>query len=394
MSDKSAILVEGVSKTFWLPHEKQKSLKGALINFKKRGYEKQIALSGISFDIKEGEFFGIVGRNGSGKSTLLKMLAGIYAPSEGQIHINGKLTPFIELGVGFNEELTGRENVYLNGALFGFSRREMDAMYGDIVKFAELERFMDQKLKNYSSGMQVRLAFSIAIRAQSDILVLDEVLAVGDAAFQKKCYDYFATLQENKKTVVLVTHDMGAVRQYCDRAILIEGGKIVKMGSAETIAQAYQKLFIENAATTEAKHEAGTRWGEGGIHIQNATVRIHEKTIDIFTSFLVNKDLPPPVYGFSLYSQKGINLLESNTLRLEYKTQKVAAGQHIKLQWTIPNILRTGKYKLSVACCDASATRFYEWLNEAAVFEIVKEKSTSGAIDPEVTVANAKGQGK
>ena len=188
-----AIKVEAVGKTFRLPHEKTSSIKSALISGwrKSRSYEKQHALEDISFEIKKGEFFGIVGRNGSGKSTLLKLLAGIYSPSKGSIQINGTLTPFIELGVGFNPELTGRENVFLNGALLGFNRKRMQTMYSDIVKFAELERFMDQKLKNYSSGMQVRLAFSIAIRAESDILLIDEVLAVGDSAFQQKCYNYF-----------------------------------------------------------------------------------------------------------------------------------------------------------------------------------------------------------
>ena len=186
MSDEIAIKVENISKTFKLPHEKTNSIKGAFVNFYRRNrtYEKQEVLKDISFEVKEGEFFGIVGRNGSGKSTLLKMLAGIYSPSKGSITINGKLTPFIELGVGFSPELTGRENVYLNGSLLGFNRQEMDEMYDEIVEFAELEKFMDQKLKNYSSGMQVRLAFSIAIRVKSDILVLDEVLAVGDEAFQ------------------------------------------------------------------------------------------------------------------------------------------------------------------------------------------------------------------
>jgi ABC-2 type transport system ATP-binding protein len=173
MADEVAIKVEKVSKTFKLPHEKNTSIKSAVVNFyrRKRSFEAQEVLKNVSFEIKKGEFFGIVGRNGSGKSTLLKMLAGIYIPTDGEIHVKGKLTPFIELGVGFNPELTGRENVFLNGALLGFNRSEMQAMYDDIVSFAELERFMDQKLKNYSSGMQVRLAFSIAIRANTDILL-------------------------------------------------------------------------------------------------------------------------------------------------------------------------------------------------------------------------------
>jgi ABC-2 type transport system ATP-binding protein len=201
MDEDVVIKVDSVSKTFRLPHEKNSSLKGLVLNFYKgkRTYETQQVLKGISFEVKRGEFFGIVGRNGSGKSTLLKILAGIYFPTEGEIHISGRLTPFIELGVGFSPELTGRENVFLNGSLLGFNRKEMSSMYTDIVEFAELHRFMDQKLKNYSSGMQVRLAFSIAIRANPDILLLDEVLAVGDAAFQKKCYEYFMELKKIKK---------------------------------------------------------------------------------------------------------------------------------------------------------------------------------------------------
>jgi ABC-2 type transport system ATP-binding protein len=242
MDEKIAISVQHVSKSFKLPHEKNTSLKRALINFSpKKRYEMQHVLKGVSFDIKKGEFFGIVGRNGSGKSTLLKMLAGIYATDAGQIQVNGSLTPFIELGVGFNPELTGRENVFLNGALLGFSHKEMEQKYDDIVEFAELGRFMDQKLKNYSSGMQVRLAFSIAIRAKSDILVLDEVLAVGDEAFQRKCYTYFDQLKREKKTVVLVTHDMAAVERFCDSAIMIESGTITLQGKPHKVAAAYSR---------------------------------------------------------------------------------------------------------------------------------------------------------
>ncbi len=186
------ISVSELYKNFKLPHDQASGLKQAIVTFYKRdtGYELQKVLNNVTFEIKKGEFFGIVGRNGSGKSTLLKLLAGVYSPDRGSITINGNLTPFIELGVGFNPELTGRENVFLNGALLGFDHKQMENMYEKIVEFAELDRFMDQKLKNYSSGMQVRLAFSIAIRAESDVLLIDEVLAVGDAIFQKKCYDY------------------------------------------------------------------------------------------------------------------------------------------------------------------------------------------------------------
>lgn len=240
-----AIKVKNLHKSFKLPTEQAFGLKQAFFNRLRgiKGYKEQKVLKGIDFEVKKGEFLGIVGRNGSGKSTLLKILAGIYYPEKGEITINGTLVPFIELGVGFNPELTGRENVYMNGALLGFSNEEMDKMYNDIWEFAELKEFQDQKLKNYSSGMQVRLAFSIAIRAKGDILLLDEVLAVGDAAFQQKCSDYFNSLKDRNQTVILVTHSMENVRKFCTRAILIDNGLIVKEGDPNKIADAYTKLW-------------------------------------------------------------------------------------------------------------------------------------------------------
>ena len=243
-SKEDAIVVSHLSKSFKLPTERSWGLKQAIFNRLKgiKGYTKQEVLKDISFTVKKSEFLGIVGRNGSGKSTLLKILAGIYVPDSGTITTYGSLVPFIELGVGFNPELTGRENIYMNGAMLGFSNAEMDQMFDDIVRFAELEPFMDQKLKNYSSGMQVRLAFSIAIRARGDILILDEILAVGDAAFQEKCNQYFASLSKDQ-TVILVTHSMENVRRFCDRAILIEQGKIIKEGNPDQVADAYLKLF-------------------------------------------------------------------------------------------------------------------------------------------------------
>lgn len=253
-----ALSVEHVSKSFRLPTEQATGLKQAFINWTKgiKGYKEQKVLKDISFEVHKGDFFGIVGRNGSGKSTLLKLISGIYVPDEGKIRYQGKLVPFIELGVGFNPELTGRENVYLNGALLGFTREEIDAMYDDIVDFAELGEFMDQKLKNYSSGMQVRLAFSVAIKAQGDILVLDEVLAVGDEAFQRKCDTFFANIKKDPtKTVILVTHDMSAVKKYCNRAILIKDGNIIVSGDKDEVADKYslENLQVENSKTENQK---------------------------------------------------------------------------------------------------------------------------------------------
>lgn len=239
------ILIDDVSKDFRLPIDKHTSLKSKIIRpFQKtKGFEIQHALKNVSINVKKGEFLGIVGRNGSGKSTLLKMIAGIYQPTSGKITVHGKLVPFIELGVGFNPELTGRENVFLNGAVLGFSEKEVAKQYDDIVRFAELERFMDQRLKNYSSGMQVRLAFSMAIRANADILLIDEVLAVGDADFQNKCFAHFRKLKKDKKTVIFVSHNMKAITDFCTRAVLIENNQLVAEGKPPAIAEKYNQMF-------------------------------------------------------------------------------------------------------------------------------------------------------
>lgn len=244
-SQDFAVKIKNLHKSFNLPTEQAFGLKQAFFNRLRgiKGYREQKVLKGVNLEIKNGEFIGIIGRNGSGKSTLLKIIAGIYYPQKGEVIVNGSLVPFIELGVGFNPELTGRENVYMNGALLGFSNEEMSRMYDDIWDFAELKDFQDQKLKNYSSGMQVRLAFSIAIRAHGDILLLDEVLAVGDAAFQQKCNNYFSSLKDKKQTVILVTHSMENVRKFCDRAVLIDDGKVLEDGDPEDVAKSYLTLF-------------------------------------------------------------------------------------------------------------------------------------------------------
>ena len=240
----SAVSINNIKKTFILSNT-NRSLKTAFIEMfqKKDPKNLQQVLNGISLEIPKGEFFGIVGRNGSGKSTLLKIIANIYQPTSGSVDIQGRLVPFVELGVGFSPDLTGQENIYLGAALLGFTKEETDQMYDEVVSFSELEPYMHKKLKNYSSGMQVRLAFSLAIRARGDILLIDEVLAVGDRAFQDKCFKYFIKLKKSDKTVVFVSHNMEAVSKYCHRAALIENGHITKIGKPKEVAQAYRELF-------------------------------------------------------------------------------------------------------------------------------------------------------
>lgn len=257
-----AVRVNHVSKSFKLPTESSSSLRTTLVNRFKgiKGYTEQKVLKDISFDVEKGDFFGIVGRNGSGKSTLLKIISQIYVPEKGKVDVNGKLVSFIELGVGFNPELTGRENVYLNGAMLGFSESEVDDMYQEIVDFAELHKFMNQKLKNYSSGMQVRLAFSVAIQAKSDVLVLDEILAVGDEAFQRKSQEFFDEIRQDKdKTVILVTHDMNAIQRYCNKVVYIKDGYLDRAETIQDVTTHYSEdnlLANRDKVTQAASHKA------------------------------------------------------------------------------------------------------------------------------------------
>ncbi len=240
-----AISVKNVSKQFFIPHDKSTTLKGAFVNiFKKKNIESFYALKDISFEIKKGEFFGIIGRNGSGKSTLLKILAGVYTADGGEVEVNGFISPFLELGIGFNPELSGRDNIYLNATVLGLTEKEIDEKFDSIVAFSELERFIDQKIKNYSSGMSLRLAFSVAIHANREILLMDEVLAVGDSNFQKKCLREFNHYKEIGKTIILVTHDVDTVKEYCDKVMLVRNGEIEMIGSPEEVSIKYVKQNI------------------------------------------------------------------------------------------------------------------------------------------------------
>ena len=298
---KYALEVKNLYKSFNLPTEQANGIKQAFLNWTKgvKGYKKQEVLKDISFTVEKGDFFGIVGRNGCGKSTLLKLISDIYSPDSGEVIVNGKLIPFIELGVGFNPELTGRENVYLNGALLGFSHDEVEDMYDEIVDFAELEQFMDQKLKNYSSGMQVRLAFSIAIRANTDILVLDEVLAVGDEAFQRKCFEYFKQIKKQKKTVILVTHDMASVRRFCNKAIMLESGKIVASGDPNEVANLYSIENIESTAKADKKSKKNTAYIQTKVENKVLTPK---DTLEVEVKYFVPEDRPVS-FGISILDE-------------------------------------------------------------------------------------------
>lgn len=382
-NDQIAISVDNVYKDFKLPHEKSSGIKQNIINGirRRKGYEIQHTIKGISFDIKKGEFFGIVGKNGSGKSTLLKLLADIYTPNSGSISVNGTLTPFIELGVGFNPELTGRENIYMNGALLGFSQKEVSAIYDDVVNFAELEKFMDQKLKNYSSGMQVRLAFSIAIQSKSDILLFDEVLAVGDAAFQQKCYETFETLKENGRTIILVTHDMSAVQRFCERAIMIDGGKIVLEGNPSSIADKYLEDNF-GGATKKTKKKDSTK--EENYIVKNVILRAGDTSKTAFglsekftIDFDVEAEDEDKSYGIGLqiFSSDGTYVFGTNTSnagvdQIVGKTRSVSVAMDHRL---LP-----GSYYITLAVMNPRATKVVRYMPKQATFTVKQETKVQG----------------
>lgn len=389
----NAIVISHVSKNFHYTSGRAGTLKSTITNIfrdnKSKQNDIQHALKDINFEIKKGEFFGIVGRNGSGKSTLLKMIAGIYQPNIGKIYVEGKLVPFIELGVGFNPELTGRENVYLNGALLGFTKKEIESQYEEIVEFAELEKFMDQQLKNYSSGMQVRLAFSMAVRAKADVLLIDEVLAVGDADFQRKCYDYFKRLKKELKTVVFVSHDMTAVREYCDRVALIEKSELVEIGSANSISQKYAKLFgVGNKPVV--KESTQKRWGTGSVKTDVLGVDVTRETIKITQKVKYYHAVDSAVIGIRIKDASGKDVTGTNTKIEQHELPKSFEGLEISITWNFPNVLSDGDYTIDPAVIDSDGITVYDWWNDAEVFAVRKEKHVPYIMDPGFRVESKK----
>jgi len=389
MSKQNAVEVRGVCKNFKIDQEKGGTLKSGLINlFRKRksSLNRQDALKDIDFTVKEGEFFGIVGRNGSGKSTLLKILAGIYQPTKGFTKVHGKLVPFIELGVGFNPELTGRENVYLNGALLDFSSGEVDGFYDEVVEFAELEKFMDKKLKNYSSGMRVRLAFSMAIRAKADVLLLDEVLAVGDADFQRKCFEYFKTLKRLKKTVVFVSHNMEAIKEYCDRALLIEKSEVVAVGDTLKISELYTKLFTKTSKSDKSKAK-DSRWGSFDITSTAVKVSSTSEYIKISHKFKASAGTDMYQIGVRIRSASGLSIMGTNTKYENIKTVALNEGEQSTVEWSIDNILSDGSYIVDVAIHAGDGITVIEWWDEAARLVVRKKRHVPYSVDPSFRVS-------
>jgi ABC-type polysaccharide/polyol phosphate transport system ATPase subunit len=354
-----AIQVEDLHKSFRIPTNRVDSLKERAVRpFASREYRELRALDGISFDVRKGEFFGIVGRNGSGKSTLLKLLASIYRADSGTLRMAGRLAPFIELGVGFNHDLTARENVVLNGVMMGLTPKEMRRRLDAVIEFAELGEFADLKLKNYSSGMMVRLAFSVMMEADADVLLIDEVLAVGDASFQQKCADAFHEMKAAGKTIVLVTHEMATVEEYCHRAMLISDGKIDHIGDPAEVGRRYLRLNFEHGGTDEtaAEQEPGDLGtGSGEVELVDAWLESSDgervksveqgKEIQVRVELAVRRDVPSGLdVGFVLANADGLGVSQFGTPVRDEGWSGVSAGQRVLVTANFENPLAPGRY--------------------------------------------------
>src|SRR6476661_241756 len=351
----NAVVVEGVSKKFEIPHEVSHTLKErALHPFRRARKDTLQALHEVSFAVEKGEFFGVVGRNGSGKSTLLKLMAGIYRCDAGTIGIAGRLSTFIELGVGFNPDLAAEDNIVLNGVMLGLTPREARRRADSVLEFAELEEFVDLKLKNYSSGMLVRLAFSVMIQVDADVLLIDEVLAVGDAAFQQKCYDEFNRIRDEGRTVLLVTHAMSAVERFCDRAMLLERGRVVDIGEPSRIANEYLDVNFRQEKPSSDKPREPDRFGDRRAEIVEAwfedehgmrTSQLHSGRRCAFGARVHFKQaIDDPLFGFVLQNSQKTTVLQASTLEQGRTTGRFAAGDEIEFRIAFDNVFAPDRY--------------------------------------------------
>jgi ABC-type polysaccharide/polyol phosphate transport system ATPase subunit len=385
-----AIEVEDLHKSFRIPTHRVDSIKERVVRpFAARDYRQLRALDGISFEVRQGEFFGIVGRNGSGKSTLLKLLASIYRADRGTIRIAGRLAPFIELGVGFNHELTARENVVLNGVMMGLTPKETRARLDAVIEFAELEEFADLKLKNFSSGMLVRLAFSVMLQADADLLLIDEVLAVGDAAFQQKCADAFHAMKAAGKTIVLVTHEMSTVETYCHRAILLDGGKIRHDGDPAKIGREYLRLnFERHSAESGGAHSSDTGeirlegvWLEDPAGERQVTVEAGEQ-IHLRAELEVLEDVRGLGIGMIIANADGLGLTEVGTkIEGEDEDDLVRGGRRIRVRLELENTLVPGRYFVHCGVSrDHTPSDVALYLHNAAEFVVYGVDTPRGVI--------------
>jgi ABC-type polysaccharide/polyol phosphate transport system ATPase subunit len=391
--------VDGVSKRFRIPLDRSTTLKYRFTHFRSSSrYRDLMALHNVTFDVGAGEFLGITGPNGCGKSTLLKILSRIYSPDSGQVELAGRVAPFLELGVGFNPELSARENIFLGGAVLGLTRKELVGRVQSILEFAELEEFADQKVKNFSSGMAVRLAFTVAIQADADILLMDEVLAVGDARFQEKCFDVFSDYKRQGRTVILVSHDLSSLNLYCDRVLLIQKGEVIADGPAADVTSQYRRIvgLMSEAEDHEHHHEpvtaAANRWGTRDVEITG--VRLIDETgnehsafatggkLAVALDYRVHADVKEFVFGLSFKRSDGITFSDPNTQSANCRITATRPGVEGTVTYSISDLnLLAAKYLVTAVVYDGSLNHAFDHIEDAVSFRVVDERGRSGMVE-------------
>jgi len=392
-----AVLVDGVSKSFEIPHEQITTLKErAMHPFKRTGADRLHALHDVSFSVPRGEFFGIVGRNGSGKSTLLKCMAGIYGTDAGRIHVDGRLSPFIELGVGFNMDLAARENVYLNAVMLGLSPERAKEIFEPVMEFSELHQFADLKLKNYSSGMLVRLAFSVMIQVHADILLIDEVLAVGDANFQQKCFDVFGQMRDEGRTILLVTHDTSAVIRFCHRALLLEQGQVVTVGEPATVANRYLEMNFapehDTPAELQPDETAAPKRGDGSAEIEEAWIEdrhgqrrrsfAHQEDLVLRARVRFHRALDNPSFNVIFVTEGQQNLWAASSIIDEPRTGRFEAGETAELVLSFENAFSPGRYHVSLVMAhEGLGTDIIDRRDALFSFLVASPRAAGGLVD-------------
>jgi ABC-2 type transport system ATP-binding protein len=391
-----AIVCAAVSKTFRLPFDRPYTLKQRILHPRQSRAAKELhALRDVSFDVEQGEFFGVIGRNGSGKSTLLRCLAGIYRPNRGTVAVSGRVSPFIELGVGFNPELTALDNVVVNASLVGIPPSEARARFREIVRFAELEDFVDLKLKNYSSGMFVRLGFAAAIQADADIYLVDEVLAVGDARFQEKCFDTFRRLMREGRTIVFVTHDLAAVERFCHRTMLLDRGLTAALGEPHEVVQIYRQRNLEeeqSAAIPGAMPEGGAdRWGDGAAEVVEAWVEsesgarqrvFKQRETAVFRARIrFARQMMEPIFGVVVTNERAETVFVSNTMWDSIETGTFEPGDEAFYTLTFPTWFSDGRHMVSPAVAYRDGQPWADWREKLVDFVVRAEQYTTGVVD-------------
>lgn len=407
--DEIIINANNIDKIYKLYRKPSDRLKESLHPLRRKYHKDFYALKNVSFQIKKGDTVGIIGKNGSGKSTLLKIIAGVLIPNSGSIFVNGKISAILELGAGFNPELSGIENIYFHGAILGFSRIEIDSLRESILAFADIGEFIYQPVKTYSTGMLARLAFAIAINVNPDILIIDEALSVGDAAFQTKCYNKFREFQERGQTILFVTHSSDLIIKYCKYALLLENGNPVYFGNSKEAVEQYKKLQVNT--TSEKKSELNEKESDNNIknyflntqfnplaiiygtneaeiidfclfnnHMQPSTQLYFDDNYTVSMTVEFKADTTDPIFAYTIKSIDGLDLIGTNNLNIGVTTGQMKKGEKVKISFTQKMVLNGGTYVMSLGCTKFQNDNLtvFQRIYDAIIFNVASPKNTVG----------------